>query len=256
MATRKINQIHETEPSEPTAQDISQDIKTSIPDGFPPKGQYTAKAIANDLGFDPSGVEKYYFPEAQDIYQVCPQVLKAGHLFTQTFYDIVFLMRQHRMREKLMINAAGQIVRHTPKADGTKGKPVLEKNSDRMTAAQFKEWFWAQHPELIPGVAEDSVEALPADEVRTVKAEILVADDYYSEAYDEEVGDKAEANLTRVEQMGSALGTWQESMIQDARNMGKGLGVEMVTAMREGMEGELKEFMGKMKTTTKTTKKR
>lgn len=215
------------------------DKQTSIPDGFPPKGQYTQKAIAIEFGFDQSGIEKYYFPEALEIYQVCPQMLKAGHLFTQVFYDLMFLMRQHRMREKMVINGAGQIVRHAPKASGEKGKPVLEKNNKRMGKEEFRLWYWEQHEELIPPVADDSV-AAAAKENPAIAPEVEVLD------YDESTNDAFDGTLTKVEDFGGTFGNFSSMMVGKFRQQGRGLAAECAQGFQEEFTEGMQDFFGAM----------
>jgi hypothetical protein len=244
MAARKIQQtdIHSSEP------DIN--ISNSdIPDGFPPKGQYTAKAIAEAFGFDASGIEKYYYPEATELYQVAPHCLKAGHLFTQTFYDLMFQFRQHRMRERLVLNEKGQIIRHIGEAN-RKGKPVLEKNSDRMTAAEFKDWFWDRNPELIPLVAEDSVQAMPEPQARQVEVEV----DYSEPAYEEDVSDSVEGTLAKTENFGMSFQEFRAGFIQQFRNEGKAIASEGIKAMHQEIETVTQDFFGGMKKAVKRTK--
>ena len=247
MATRKINQVD--------IRTNETDIKISasdIPDGFPPKGQYTAKAIAEEFGFDPSGIEKYYYPEAVDLYQVCPQSLKAGHLFTQTFYDLMFLFRQHRMRERLVLNEKGQIVRHAGELN-RKGKPVLEKNeSDRKSKQEFKAWFWDKNPELIPLIAEDSVEAIPEVKAQSVEVEVEV--DYSEPAYEEDVSDAIEGTLTRTEDFGNTFQDFRAGLIQQFRNEGRAIAAEGIEAMQKEIQAATQDFFGEMKKAVKRTK--
>lgn len=248
MATRKITQS-----------DIKTDIRTNeidinyksadIPDGFPPKGQYTAKAIAEEFGFDASGIEKYYYPEALDLYQVAPQCLKAGHLFTQVFYDLMFLFRQRRMRERLVLNDKAQIVRHAGELN-QKGKPVLEKNGDRKSAAEFKAWFWDKNPELIPLIAEDSILAMP--EVKTVEVDVMT--DYSEPEYEEEVSDRIEGTLAKTENFGTTYQDFRAGFIQQFRNEGKAIAAEGISAMQQEIEDATKDFFGAMKKSVKRTK--
>lgn len=226
--------------------DISADIETnetdkqtSAPDKFPPKGQYTQKAIAIEFGFDPSGIEKYYLPEALEIYQVAPQCLKAGHLFTQVFYDLMFLMRQHRMREKMVINGAGQIVRHAPKASGEKGKPVLEKNSDRMGKEEFRSWYWEQHEELIPPVADDSVQAA-SRENPAIAPEVEVLD------YDESTNDDFEGTLTRAEDFGGSFNNFADMMVGQFKQQGRGLAAQCAEGFQQEFTEGMNDFFGAM----------
>lgn len=251
MATRKINQVQpsqDIEVSEPTSSDANQ---ISIPDGFPPKGMYTAKAIADDFGFDPSGIEKYYYPEALDLYQVCPQVLRAGHLYTQTFYDLMFLFRQNRMREKLLLNSKGQVVRHAGES-GKLGKPVLEKNETRMTAQDFKSWYWEQKPELIPLVAENSVEAVEQSAKR-VEAEIVP--DYSTPEYDEQTNLEIDGTLAKTEEFGNTFQNFKSGLIRQFRLEGRAIAAEGVQAMQEEIASTMNDFFTTLKSSTNTTKK-
>ena len=224
------------------------DKQTSIPDGFPPKGQYTQKAIAEEFGFDPSGIEKYYLPEALDLYRVCPQALRAGHLFTQTFYDLIFLMRQHRMRERLVLNEKGQIVRHAGEA-GKKGKPVLEKNGERQTAVEFKAWFWDKNPELIPLIPEDSVKA-----IEPPARQIEIEADYSEPEYEEVVSDSIEGTLAKTEGFGMTYQDFRAGFIQQFRNEGKAIAAEGIQAMQEEIQSATQDFFGAMKKSVKRTK--
>lgn len=226
--------------------DISADIETnetdkqtSTPDKFPPKGQYHQKAIAQEFGFDPSGIEKYYLPEALEIYQVCPQMLKAGHLFTQVFYDLMFLMRQHRMRERMVINSAGQIVRHAPKASGEKGKPVLEKNTNRMGKEEFRLWYWEQHEELIPPVADDSVQAA-SRENPAIAPEIVIDD------YDESTNDDFDGTLTKVEDFGGTFGNFADIMVGQFKQQGRGLAAQCAEGFQQEFTEGMNDFFGAM----------
>ena len=245
MATRKIQQTD----IRTNEIDINPDISTSIPDGFPPKGQYTQKAIAEEFGFDPSGIEKYYLPEALDLYQVAPQCLRAGHLFTQTFYDLIFLMRQHRMRERLVLNDKGQIIRHAGELN-RKGKPVLEKNSDRKSAAEFKAWFWEKNPELIPLIPEDSVQAMP----ETLLTQVDVEVDYSEPVYEEEVGDLIEGTLAKTEDFGNSYQEFRTGFIQQFRNEGRAIAAEGIEAMQKEIQAATQDFFGEMKKAVKRTK--
>ncbi len=232
---------------EPNPADISPDIQTSaqtsssIPDGFPPKGQYLQKDIAAEFGFDPSGIEKYYLPEALEIYQVRPQLLKAGQLFTQVFYELMFLMRQHRMRERMVINSAGQIVRHAPKASGEKGKPVLEKNSDRMGKEQFRLWYWKKHPELIPPVREDSVEAASKEDP-SINPDVEVLDDY-----DAETNDAIDGTLTKVEDFGGSFASFADMMESQFRQEGRNLVSRCTGGFQEEFTEGMQDFFGAMR---------
>lgn len=244
MAPRKINQT-DIRTSEPDIQISASDI----PNEFPPKGQYTQKAIAEEFGFDPSGIEKYYYPEALDIYQVGPQCLKAGHLFTQTFYDLMFLMRQHRMRERMILNLKGLIVRHAPEGLGKKGKPVLEKNGDRQTAAEFKAWFWDKNPKLIPLIPEDSVEAFPN---KTVEVEVIA--DYSEPEYEEITSDSIEGTLAKTESFGNSYANFRSGFIQQFRNEGRAIAAEGIEAMQQEIQAATQDFFGAMKRSVKRTK--
>lgn len=207
---------------------------------------YTAKAIGAALGFDASGIEKYYYPEACTLHQVDISVLKSGHLFTQFFYDLVFLFRQHRMRERCVLNEAGLIVRHEP-TNGEIGKPVLRKNEKRQTAAQFREWYWDSYPELIPLVAIDSPETI---EVAICPSEIVL---YSAPVYEEVVGSSIDGTLLKVELLENSMQTWREAMTLQARNQGKAIAGEMISEMQSEISSTMNDFFTAAQKATRTT---
>jgi hypothetical protein len=211
---------------------------------------YTAKAIASEYGFDASGIEKYYYPEALNLYQASPEVLKEGHLFTQTFHDLVFLFRQRRMRERCVLNEAGLIVRHAPIKDELFGKPVLVKNDNRDTAEAFKSWFWEMNPELIPLVKEDAPETVEVL-VEPIPTELAV---YKSPSYELETTTLIEGALHQTEQLGQSFGTWREAMRLQAKNEGKAIGGEMIQEMQSEMSATMNDFFQTAQKATKRTK--
>lgn len=262
MATRKVSPSQSTEKTSEPLTDIrhAHDVQeltsvgtnpsqsavdffgVDVPSGFPPKGQYTAKALGEEFGFDPSGIEKYYLPEALDLYGQYSQVLKSGTLFTQVFYDLMFLFRQRRMREKLVLNDKGQIIRHAGNGN-IKGKPVLEPNQERMNKQQFRDWYWEQHPELIPLIPEDSAEVLD-ERPPSISTEVVV---YETPVYEESVNVEIEGTLIATENYGETFNSFREGIIQQFRNEGKAIASEGIRAMQEEIAETTKDFFGAMK---------
>ena len=119
---------------------------------FPPEGTYTGVLIAEEFGIKEWTLRDWYKELCEGIYQVCPEILKKGQLYTQTAYDEFFLMRQHRYKNRMLINSRGQIVRLGD------GQPAIEK-CQRMSKTDYQTMRWEQKPEFVPGNASDSVEA-------------------------------------------------------------------------------------------------
>lgn len=190
------------EPTQTT--DIQAD---ATPDKFPPDGLHTARFISEYLGIHEDTVRKRYFDRyCSEIFQNCPELLRKGQLYTQTFFDECFRIRQTCDSDRLVLNAKNQIVRHAPKETGKLGLPVTEPNPNRMTKAAYIKMRCDEMPELKPEIAEDSVEAFEAE----------LVDESGLAVYDPEHASRFQGAIDKTEDLQQSMSSWAIAINQAA----------------------------------------
>jgi predicted transcriptional regulator len=211
----------------------------NTPDKFPPDGQYTARAIAEFLGVHEDTIRKRYYDRyCSEVFKNCPELLKKGPLYTQIFFDECFRIRQTCDSDRLVLNAKGQIVRHTPEEAGKLGLPATEGNPERMTKAAYIKMRCEEMPELRPEVPEDSTEAY--------EAELL--DESGLAVYDPAAAGRFQGAIDKTEDLQQSMSNWAIAINQAADKTADQASAQFAERFMERFNrnmGELQNNLGK-----------